>query len=320
MITITKTCSDGLLDTFTEFERNSWIHLTNPTREEVASVSQNTGVPAEIINVALDPEEFAHTDIEDGNYMVVLDIPVIDKEKDVYVFSTIPIGLIYNKDYFISVCLKENSIIKDMWSNRVKGIETCKQVRLLLQIIQRTVFKYLQYLKRIDKNTDQVQVKLQQSVENSELFELLDIEKSLVYFATSLTGNDRILSKIYRSNEFKKFEEDEDLLDDVINDNKQAIEMCSIYRNILSGTMDVYASVISNNLNIIMKTLTLITIILTIPTVLASLWGMNVPVPLAHNINGFWLICIISLILALVSGILLNKFSNSMGIRRRKKK
>ncbi|MEG1519569.1 MAG: CorA family divalent cation transporter, partial [Clostridia bacterium] len=143
MITITKTCQNGQLDTISEFERNSWIHLSDPTREEIERVSLATNISASTLKVALDPEEFAHIDIEDGVYMVVLDIPIIEKENEVYVFSTVPIGLIYNKDFFVSVCLKETSIIKDLWANRVKGIETRKQVRLLLQIVQRTEFKYL---------------------------------------------------------------------------------------------------------------------------------------------------------------------------------
>ncbi|MEG2002257.1 MAG: magnesium transporter CorA family protein, partial [Clostridia bacterium] len=319
-----KTCQNGQLDTISEFERNSWIHLSDPTREEIERVSLATNISASTLKVALDPEEFAHIDIEDGVYMVVLDIPIIEKENEVYVFSTVPIGLIYNKDFFVSVCLKETSIIKDLWANRVKGIETRKQVRLLLQIVQRTEFKYLQYLKRIDKTSNVVQQRLHQSVKNNELIDLLDIEKSLVYFSTSLSGNDRVLYKIQRTDDFKKYEEDVDLLDDVINDNKQAIEMCNIYRDILSGTMDAFASVISNNLNIIMKTLTILTLIMTIPQIISSLWGMNVNVPFENNPFGFWIVLGGCVVVSLVGGLVLKKLSNSTDkgrrLRRRPKK
>ena len=154
---------------------------------------------------------------------------------------------------------------------------------------------------------------------------MLNIEKSLVYFSTSLTGNDRVLYKIQRSQAFMTNEDDIDLIEDVINDNKQAIEMCNIYRDILSGTMDAYASVISNNLNIIMKTLTLLTIIMTIPTIIASLWGMNVPVPFMNSPYGFYILVAIAIVLAICAGFVLTKLSNSTGgarklIKRRAKK
>ncbi len=320
MITISKTCSDGLLDTIPDMERNSWIHLSDPTREEIERVADCTKIPEEMIRVALDSEEFAHIDVEDGNYMVVVDVPYIEKENDKYIFSTIPIGLIYNKDFFVTVCLKETSIVKDLWANRVKGIETNKQVRLLLQLIQRIEFKYLMYLKRIDKASSAVLVELQKSVRNNELINLLDIEKSLVYFSTSLTSNDRVLLKIQKSIEFKKFEEDEDLLEDVLNDNKQAIEMCNIYRDILSGTMDAYASVISNNLNIIMKTLTVLTIVMTIPTIIASLWGMNLKVPFQDNPYGFFILLGICITMALIGAIILTKVSGTKSQTKRVRK
>ena len=325
MITITKSDEENKLVVINELEKNCWVHLTDPSKSELESVEKMCGIPISTLKVAMDPEEFAHIDIEDGVKMVVLDIPIIEKENKIYVFSTIPIGLIFNKDYFVSVCLKETSIIKDIRANRVKGIDTSCKVKLLLQIVQRAEFKYLQYLKRIDKNSNQVQQRLQESVKNNELIDLLNIEKSLVYFSTSLTGNDRVLYKIQRSQAFMTNEDDIDLIEDVINDNKQAIEMCNIYRDILSGTMDAYASVISNNLNIIMKTLTLLTIIMTIPTIIASLWGMNVPVPFMNSPYGFYILVAIAIVLAICAGFVLTKLSNSTGgarklIKRRAKK
>ena len=327
MITITKTDSDNKLVNNEEIEKGCWLHLTDPTKNELEQVARLTNIPIATLKVATDPEEFSHIDIdvEDGVFMVVLDIPVIEKENKTYMFSTIPIGMIYNKDYFVSVCLKETSIINDIRANRVKDIDTTSKVKLLLQIVQRAEFKYLQYLKRIDKNSNNVQQRLQESVKNNELIDLLNIEKSLVYFSTSLTGNDRVLFKIQRSQKFMTNEEDIDLIEDVINDNKQAIEMCNIYRDILSGTMNTYASVISNNLNIIMKTLTLLTIVMTIPTIIASLWGMNVQVPFMDSKYSFYVLAGISALLAVTAGVLLTKMSNSAGgarklMKRRRKK
>jgi len=166
---------------------------------------------------------------------------------------------------------------------------------------------YLQYLRIIDKKSDSVEKQLHISTKNQELIELLELEKSLVYFSTSLRSNELVLEKMLKIDKIKQYPEDEELLDDVIIENKQAIEMADIYSNILSGTMDAYASVISNNLNIVMKVLAIITIVMSIPTMIASFWGMNVPVPLAHSAHGFLILVIVSLILTIFGGYILGK-------------
>ena len=167
--------------------------------------------------------------------------------------------------------------------------------------------KFLQYLRRIDKASTQVETALHKSMKNRELIEMLKLEKSLVFFSTSLKANEIVLEKMLKTNAIKRYPDDEDLLEDVIVENKQAIEMCTIYRDILSGTMDAFASVISNNLNMVMKFLTSITIIIAVPTLFASLWGMNVKVPFTDSPIGFWLVVGISLILSLITGIFLWK-------------
>ncbi len=321
MITIAKLDENKQLDTIQDFEVGCWIHLAYPTNEELNRVALATNIPKDMLAVALDPEESAHIDVEGETKLAVVDMPVIEKEDGVSVFSTSPIGFCFNKSYFVSVTTKESSSIKDLLSNRIRGVDPTKKVRFMLQIINRIEFKYLQYLKRMDKMSLAIQRELERSVKNKELIELLDIEKSLVYFSTSLTANDRVLYKIRRSADFKKYEEDQDLLEDVITENAQAIEMCSIYRDILSGTMDAYASVISNNLNIIMKLLAIFTITLTVPTVIASLWGMNLVVPFAEMQNGFYIIIgIIIISTILISGFAIYLSKPGKGGRRKSKK
>ncbi|MFI3166814.1 MAG: magnesium transporter CorA family protein [Bacillota bacterium] len=323
MITISKLDENNQIDTVQDIEIGCWIHLAYPTNEELNRVARETKIPKDMLMVALDPEESAHIDVEEEAKLAVVDMPIIEKEDGVNVFSTSPIGFCFNKGYFVSVATKESSIIKDILSNRVRNIDPSKKVRFMLQIINRIEFKYLQYLKRMDKMSLAIQRELERSVKNKELIELLDIEKSLVYFSTSLTANDRVLYKIRRSPDFKKYEEDQDLLEDVITENAQAIEMCSIYRDILSGTMDAYASVISNNLNIIMKLLAIFTITLTVPTVISGLWGMNLEVPFAGTSYGFYLIIavvIVSTILISGFAVVLSRPGKGSGRRKSRKK
>lgn len=198
-------------------------------------------------------------------------------------------------------------MLTDFRDGRVRNFWTFKRTRFILQILYRNASLYLQYLRSIDKKSDEVEKQLHISTKNQELIELLELEKSLVYFSTSLRGNELVLEKLLKIEKIKQYPEDEELLDDVIIENKQAIEMADIYSNILSGTMDAYASVISNNLNIVMKVLAVITIVMSIPTMIASFWGMNVPVPLADSPHGFAVLVIASLILTVIGGIFLGK-------------
>ena len=227
------------------------------------------------------------------------------KEKEY--FLTIPCGIILTEKVIITVCLEDTAVLADFKNGRVRNFWTFKRTRFILQILYRNASLYLQYLRIIDKKSDSVEKQLHISTKNQELIELLELEKSLVYFSTSLRSNELVLEKMLKIDKIKQYPEDEELLDDVIIENKQAIEMADIYSNILSGTMDAYASVISNNLNIVMKVLAIITIVMSIPTMIASFWGMNVPVPLAHSAHGFLILVIVSLILTIFGGYILGK-------------
>lgn len=295
-------------------ERNCWIQLVAPDDSEIEQIAGLTAIPETMLKTALDEEETAHVDKDEDVTMVVIDTPIIEEEEDWYVYTTIPLGILYTKDYFVTVCLRDTSLIREFTNLRVKNFATYKQNKFLLQILYYNAIKFLQQLRQIDRTSQRVQTELHKSMKNKELIQLLDLEKSLVYFSTSLRANDVVLTKVGKFEQIKKYEEDLDLLDDVAIENRQAIEMCNIYRDILSGTMDAFASIISNNVNLVMKMLTLITIVLSIPTLIASFWGMNVDVPFAGFPAAFWIIVAVTLVITVVVAILL--FNRTKNIRK----
>ena len=225
-------------------------------------------------------------------------------------FLTIPCGIILTEKVIITVCLEDTAVLADFKNGRVRNFWTFKRTRFILQILYRNASLYLQYLRIIDKKSDSVEKQLHISTKNQELIELLELEKSLVYFSTSLRSNELVLEKMLKIDKIKQYPEDEELLDDVIIENKQAIEMADIYSNILSGTMDAYASVISNNLNIVMKVLAIITIVMSIPTMIFSAYGMNlksVGMPFADNPMGFLMVILLSLVFSILVAIVFRK-------------
>lgn len=191
-------------------------------------------------------------------------------------------GIILTKDYFITICTIDSSIIQSFVKRRIKGFYTHMKTRFALQILYLISTQFLRHLKRLNRQTDEIEKELHESMKNKQLYDLMGIEKSLVYFVTALKSNKLVLDKMMRQNIVKMYEEDQDLLEDVIIENRQGIEMAEVHSNILSGMMDAYASIISNNMNIVMKFLTSFTIILTIPTMVFSFYGMNVDLPFMH--------------------------------------
>lgn len=293
-----------------EFEKGSWINMINPTEEEIKKVCENVKINEEFIRYSLDYEEKARIDEEedDGTMLFVIDVPIIEKHKESEIYTTMPLGMIVVRDeYFITVSLKRNIIIDSFEKKRVKGFSTYKKSRFLFQIMFINASHYLTYLKQINKETEIAESILKNSMKNRELLKLLSLEKSLVYFTTSLKSNELVMEKTMRGKILKLYEEDEDILEDAIIENKQAIEMSKIYSDILNGTMDAYASIISNNLNGVMKFLTSITIILSIPTLIASLWGMNVPVPFQDSPHGFLILALISILVTVIAILILKR-------------
>ena len=291
-----------------EFIKGNWINMIAPTEEEIKKVCKNVNIEEDFIRYALDYEEKARIDYEedDNTILFIIDVPVIEVESGNKVYSTMPIGIIFVRDdYFITVSLTDNYIIQEL--EKKKNVITYKKSRLLLQIFYSNSERFLSLLKRLNKETEVAEGVLKNSMKNKELLKLLSLKKSLVYFTTSLKSNEVVMEKTLRGNLIKLYEEDEDILDDAIIENKQAIEMSRIYSDILTETLDAYASIISNNLNGAMQFLTAITIILAIPTMISSYWGMNVPVPLQDNPFGFVVIVLFSLIIGLIAIIWLRR-------------
>ena len=284
-----------------KFKKGNWINMVSPTEEEIKTVCTNANISEDFIRYALDYEEKARIDVDEDERTVlfIIDIPVIENENDNQIYTTMPIGIIFVRDdFFITVSISNNYIIDNLEKN--KNVVTYKKSRMLLQIFYSNAERFLSLLKKLNKETEIAENVLKNSMKNKELLKLLNVKKGLVYFTTSLKSNEIVMEKTLRGNLIKLYDEDEDILDDAIIENKQAIEMSKIYNDILTGTMDAYASIISNNLNGAMQFLTSITIILAIPTMISSYWGMNVPVPLQSNPFGFTIIIIFSLIIAII--------------------
>ena len=286
MVELFKTI-DGKIQPVEEYQNDVWINMTAPTPDEINEVVSRTGVEEEFLLAALDDEETSRIEAEDNQKLIIIDIPMQQKENDGVIYMTIPLGIILLEKSIITVCLKDSAIIKELSDGFVKGVFTNLKTRFVFQLLYRVAVRYLQYLKQIDKLSNFVERQLHRSMKNKELIQLLELEKSLVFFSTSLKADEMTLEKILRGRFIKLYDEDQELLEDVLIEIKQAIEMSNIYSSILSGTMDAFASVISNNLNIVMKVLTSITILMAIPTMVASFYGMNV---IGLPIPNFWIV------------------------------
>ncbi len=307
MLDIFKTVNNEIVRIDT-FEEGSWVNLVNPTDEEINHISSSLGVEIDFLRAALDEEERARIESDSGQTLIIVDIPIVDREGKMNVYTTIPLAIILIKHIIITVCLKEDTILSDFLNNKVKTFLTQYKTRFVLQILYKNATRYLQYLKHIDKTSSRIEQEVYKSMKNKEVIQMLKLEKSLVYFSTALKSNEVVLEKLMKYEHIKNYPEDTELLEDVIIENKQAIEMANIYSSILSGTMDAFASVISNNLNIVMKFLTSVTIVMAIPTMISSFFGMNlVQLPLEKSPIGFWIILAMSLAICSIVGYFLYK-------------
>ena len=307
MIKIFRTV-DGNIQHVSEAAEGCWIALINPTATEILDVAKQYQIEQDDLRAPLDEEERSRIQVEDGYTMILVDIPIVEErnEKDWYV--TIPMSIIVTEDLIFTVCLEDTPVLSTFMDGRVRNFYTYKKTRFILQILYKNATLYLHYLRIIDKKSEDVEKKLHGSTKNQELIELLELEKSLVYFTTSLRSNEVVLEKLLKTESIKRYPEDEDLLEDVIIENKQAIEMANIYSGILSGMMDAFASVISNNLNIVMKFLATVTIVMAIPTMIFSAYGMNLSwLPLGSSPYGFFGVIGLSLLISLIVAIIFSK-------------
>lgn len=309
MLRIFKTI-DGSIHQIQEPQEGCWIALTNPTATEIFEISEQFDIEVDDLRAPLDEEERSRIEVEDNYTLILVDVPIIEERNDKDWYGTIPLGIIVTDKMMLTICLEDTQVLTRFMEGRVRSFFTYMKTRFILQILHRNASMYLRYLRIIDKKSEQVEEKLHMSTRNQELIELLELEKSLVYFTTSLRSNEVVLEKLLKVDSIKKYPEDTELLEDVIIENKQAIEMANIYSGILSGMMDAFASVISNNLNIVMKVLAVITIVMNIPTIIFSAYGMNVNaagMPFAGNPWGFPIIIMISIAVSVVAALILSK-------------
>ena len=285
-------------------EPNCWINITQPDNYEISCLINDYGLDAEVLNDILDTDEQARIEKDEDKVFLIVRIPIFRKDRE-QPYSTIPLGIILFKDMILTICLQENEILHDMITGKAKRFFLDNAKIFLLTVFSRVSFYYLRYLKEINRKCEQTEKQLLRAVKNKELIQLFTLEKSLVFFATSLKSNEFLFGRIQKSSVFS--ENETELLDDVITDNRQAIEMANIYSDILSGMMDAFASVISNNLNVVMKHLAVISLILMLPTLIASIYGMNVELPFQSNPFAFIGTLAVSGVLAIVSIIIFRR-------------
>lgn len=309
MIRVFKTI-DGSIHQIDEPQEGCWVAMTNPTATEIFEISEKYGIEVDDLRASLDEEERSRLEVEDNYTLILVDIPMIEERNDKDWYGTIPLAIIVTDEMLLTICLEDTPVLTRFMEGRVRNFYTYMKTRFILQILYRNASMYLHYLRIIDKKSEQVEEKLHASTRNQELIELLELEKSLVYFTTSLRSNEVVLEKMLKVEKIKQYPEDTDLLEDVIVENKQAIEMANIYSGILSGMMDAFASVISNNLNIVMKFLATVTIVMSIPTMIFSAYGMNVSsagMPFANSPWGFLIVILISIVISLVVAMIFSK-------------
>ncbi len=309
MIKIFRTM-DGEIQQVNEAQEGCWIALINPTATEILKISKEYKIEMDDLRAPLDEEERSRIEVGDNYTMVLVDVPMIEERNDKDWFGTIPMSIVVTDKLIFTVCLEDTPVLSAFMDGRVRNFFTYMKTRFILQILYKNASMYLHYLRIIDKKSEVVERKLHGSMKNQELIELLELEKSLTYFTTSLRSNEVVLEKLLKTETIKKYPEDTELLEDVIIENKQAIEMANIYSGILSGMMDAFASVISNNLNIVMKFLATVTIVMSIPTMIFSAYGMNVNssgMPFAGSQFGFAFVILFSLVLSLVVALIFYK-------------
>ncbi len=301
---------DGAIHQIQEPEEGCWIALTNPTATEIFEFSEKFDIEVDDLRSPLDEEERSRIEVEDNYTLILVDVPMIEERNDKDWYGTIPLGIIVTGSMIFTICLEDTPVLTRFMEGRVRSFFTYMKTRFIFQILYRNASMYLRYLRIIDKKSEQVEEKLHLSTRNEELIELLELQKSLTYFITSLRSNEVVLEKLLKVDSIKKYPEDTDLLEDVITENKQAIEMAHVYTGILNSMMDTFSSVISNNVNGVMKFLTTITIVMAIPTMVFSAYGMNLNlngIPFSGSHDGFLIVILISLALSLVVALICSK-------------
>lgn len=291
-------------------EDGVWIQMIQPSMEECENISELLDVDIDDIRAALDEEESSRIELEDGYTLILVDIPTVEIRHETQTYTTIPLGIILTQDVIVTVCTEETPILQLFVQNRVREFSTKKKLRFVYQILFKTAANYQAYLRSIDKKRTEIEERIGSDTVDTDLIDLHELESTLVYFATSLRANAVVLDRLTRYKRLEQYPEDKELLEDVIVENRQAIEMTSIYRDIIDGTRELMSSVIDNRLNNVMKYLTSITIVLAIPTVISGIYGMNVNerwMPFANTPHGFLIICVITVLICIITMLVLRK-------------
>ncbi|MGE5378537.1 MAG: magnesium transporter CorA family protein [Bacteroidota bacterium] len=287
MLTIYKTTEQGL-EQIESIANGAWVKVIDPTPAEIEKLA-DWGIDLDYINYSLDFDELPRMERDEDYTFILIRIPHSQPEGDIP-YTTIPLGIMIKSNFIVTICRYDKDLFKVLTEGKYRNLKTAKRYRLALYIFLETATRYLAHLREINHATEAIEDKLQKSTRNRELLELLKYQKSLTFFATALRSNEVMMERVQRTQIFNYYEEDQDLLEDVLTENQQAIQMTNINTEILSSMTDAFASIISNNINAVMKVLAALTIIINLPLLVASFYGMNVSLPGAEREHAFLLV------------------------------
>ena len=302
MIKIYRT-DDRSIHELDKIEDGAWVQMIAPTRAEGTRIANELDIDVDDIMAALDEEESSRIELEQGYTLILVDIPTVEVRHEKRVYTTIPLGIILLQNLIITVCTEDTPILYRFVKGRVKGFSTKKKMRFVYQILFHVASLYQADLRILDKKRVAVEERMNGNTESIDVMDLHELESTLVYFATSLRANGVVLDRLTRYKRLEQYPEDQELLDDVIIENKQAIEMTSIYRDIINSTRELLSAVIDSRLNNVMKYLTSVTLVMAIPTIISGLYGMNVNgagMPFSSSIDGCAIVCLITLLFCLL--------------------
>ncbi len=309
MISIYRT-DDNIIHEQTDYVEGSWIRLTKPSIEEIQEIADQFAIDPADVRAALDDEESARVSLEENYTLILVDIPMSEVRNNTEAYTTFPLGIILTEGHIITICADETPILNYFVKSTVRDFSTKKQMRFLYQILYRCCVTYQMYLRNVNRKRIQIEERVNEETEDSDLISLHELESNLVYFATSLRGNGAVLERLTRYERIKQYPEDKDLLEDVLIENKQAIEMTQIYRDIINGTRELMSAVIDNRLNNTMKYLAAITIIMAIPTIISGIYGMNtngMGMPFVSMTWGFGAICLIIAVTCVIAYLVMKR-------------
>lgn len=291
----------------------TWIHLTKPTNEEIDTINKLTNINKNLLIKSLDEEETAHIEQEESTTLLVIDtLYEEDNHSEIVKYNTIPFSILINENFIVTTSMRDDLLLENQLNKYSNTLKTSKKITLILMILFYNAKTYIQSLKTIEQCTLMIESQLNQTMKNEGLLDMLELSKSLVYLSTSISSNLVVISKLEKMDNFKEYNNDIDLLEDIVIETNQAKETCSIYREILSGRMDAYAAIINNNVNSVMTLLTIVTAVVTIPTLIASIYGMNLKfLPFAESDYGFIIVIGLSIFLSIIGSILLIKFTTN---------